>query len=153
MDAFQSFVVVLTTFSMLLSAVSLMRSNNATIELSLMQRRIDELETHLSKGFAILDLPRELGKQFSNCSWIPRISVQISMTEYKKQYFYLLSVSKGNELTNASTIILIPSNFIKFSAIILSYRIIKAFSVFIQCTFISISSLQEHHDTDNYFIK
>jgi len=62
MDAFQSFVVVLTTFSMLLSAVSLMRSNNATIELSLMQRRIDELETHLSKRFAILDLPRELGK-------------------------------------------------------------------------------------------
>ena len=62
MDAFQSFVVVLTTFSMLLSAVSLMRSNNATTELSLMQRRIDELETHLSKGFAILDLPRELGK-------------------------------------------------------------------------------------------
>lgn len=27
-----------------------------------MQRRIDELDTHLSKGFAILDLPRELGK-------------------------------------------------------------------------------------------
>lgn len=62
MDAFQSCLFVLTLFALLLSAVTLMRSSNTSAELFLIQRRIEELEVHLSKGFAIPDFPREPGK-------------------------------------------------------------------------------------------
>lgn len=62
MDAFQSFAFVPTLFALVFSAVSLMRSNTTSTELSLIQGRIEELEIQLSKGFAIPDFPRESGK-------------------------------------------------------------------------------------------
>lgn len=62
MDAFQRFAFVLTLLSLLFSAVTVMRSSNTSAELFLIQRRIEELESHLSKGFTIPDFPRESGK-------------------------------------------------------------------------------------------
>ena len=62
MDAFGRFAFVLTLFSLVLSAFTVMRSSNTSAELFLIQRRIEELEIHLSKGFAIPDFPREPGK-------------------------------------------------------------------------------------------
>ena len=62
MDAFERFAFVLTLFSLLLSAVTVMRSSKTSAELFLIQKRIEEMEIHLYKGFAIPDFPREPGK-------------------------------------------------------------------------------------------
>ena len=63
MDAFQSFSFVMTFFVLLLSSVTLMRSNSNSAELFLIRRRIEELEIQFSKEQAIPDFSRNPGKQ------------------------------------------------------------------------------------------
>lgn len=66
MDAFQSCVFVVTVFALLLSTVTLMRSNSNSTELFLIRERIQELEIQLSEVLVIPDSPRKLPGKFSN---------------------------------------------------------------------------------------
>ena len=60
MDAFQSCVFVVTVFALLLSTVTLMRSNSNSTELFLIRERIQELEIQFSEVLVIPDSPRKL---------------------------------------------------------------------------------------------